>query len=657
MNNLFMELKDTLSLHENLLVNGSLNKALIEDLALKLDENLLKLLISNELLKKHFFTQINDIFVFDKLKFQSFINNKSFLPDSFTSYKNKIGLVSDSGFLTYSKDIVLAWPYKDCLLEGGQKKEEEERDEIFWNEVLAPDEIDRLLEPKVFTNFKKLDQQGEKKVEIIEDFDNLLIRGNNLLALASLKKIITGRVKLIYIDPPFHTPKPDDSFQYNDKFKHSTWLTFMKNRLELAYDLLSSDGFIFVHLDDNEVFYCKVLIDEIFGRENYLNTVTLTTNDPSGFKATGDKLFSTANYLLIYSRGGNKSPLKKVYIETEYDTMYSMVLMNKEAPYTKWKWKDIKEQVANEKGFESAREARGKLKEKFELMVADYAMENADRVFRTAAITGGARKKRLHTINNSKANRNRVFVHPGEDISDFFILNGEQILFYDKRIQLIDGELLPGRLLTDVWTDISWTGIANEGGVKLKNGKKPEKLIARILELTTNKGDLVLDFFAGSGTTAAVAHKMGRHFISVEQLDYGESDSVVRLKNVINGDQTGISKTVSWNGGGSVIYLELKQINEYFILDIINAKDNQTLEEIWGEMADKGFLSYKVNPKTINPQANDFQALSFEDRKKFLIEVLDKNMLYVNYSEINDQDFKVTEEDKLLNAQFYSLHK
>ena len=177
--------------------------------------------------------------------------------------------------------MVLAWPYKDCVLEGGQTKEDQKRDEIFWNETLAPDEIDRLLAPKVFTNFKKYDKNGEHALSGKEKIDfskeNLIIKGNNLLALHSLYKRFAGQVKLIYIDPPYNTGS--DSFQYNDNFNHSTWLTFMKNRLEVAKDLLSTGGIIFIQIDIREQPYLKVLCDEIFVQHTGGQTPKLTFHE------------------------------------------------------------------------------------------------------------------------------------------------------------------------------------------------------------------------------------------------------------------------------------------------------------------------------------------------------------------------------------------
>src|SRR3989344_5219943 len=257
--------------------SGELIRSEIINEALKIDKKLIEALLSEKELKQTFFTEIKGHWVFEINKFIEFIQDKNFLSDSYTKFKNKIGLNINGKFLNERKEVSLVWPFKDCVLGGGMTKEDEKRDEIFFNEILAQDEIDRLLDPKVLTNFKRYAAKGEEKVI---DFkrdkegiirDNLIIKGNNLLALHSLRKEFQGRIKLIYIDPPYNTGS--DSFGYNDNFNHSTWLTFMKNRLEVAKILLRNDGFIFVQCDDNEQAYLKILMDDIFGRDNYRNSI------------------------------------------------------------------------------------------------------------------------------------------------------------------------------------------------------------------------------------------------------------------------------------------------------------------------------------------------------------------------------------------------
>ncbi|WP_165437760.1 site-specific DNA-methyltransferase, partial [Streptococcus ruminantium] len=230
-----------------------------------------------------------------------FLNNKEFLPDSFTAYKTKIGLATGDKYLSENQDVVLNFPYKDCVLEGGQTKEDAKRQEIFFNETLALTEINRLLDDKVLTNFKRFDETGETAVGDLKETDNLIIKGNNLIALHSLKKRFAGKVKLIYIDPPYNTG--NDSFNYNDSFNHSTWLTFMKNRLEVARELLSDDGLLWVQTDDGEVNYLGVLLDEIFGSENFINLITVKTKigGVSG-SSEGKSLKDATEFIQLYAK-------------------------------------------------------------------------------------------------------------------------------------------------------------------------------------------------------------------------------------------------------------------------------------------------------------------------------------------------------------------
>ena len=306
MQTIHTELETLLKKDKRLVADGKLMKNKVIEFALKLDKDLLKLLQSNKSIKTHFFQEVDSVLVFDKVRFQDFVNLKEFLADSYTKYKSKIGLEADGDYLSKSKDVVLVWPYKDCLLEGGQTKaERENRSEIFWNETLAPEHYDRLLSPKAFTNFKKYDSKGEQDLKGKIDFgkENLIIKGNNLLALHSLKERFEGQVKLIYIDPPYNTKS--DEFGYNDTFNHSAWLTFMKNRLETAKQFLKTDGVIFINIGDEEVHYLKVLSDDIFGRENFINTVARVAKTASN---KGTWFAPSIDFILCYAKDKTKLP-------------------------------------------------------------------------------------------------------------------------------------------------------------------------------------------------------------------------------------------------------------------------------------------------------------------------------------------------------------
>ena len=175
--------------------------------------------------------------------------------------------------------------------------------------------------------------------------------------------------------------------------------------------------------------------------------------------------------------------------------------------------------------------------------------------------------------------------------------------------------------------------------------------------MSTNENDIVLDYHLGSGTTAGVAHKLGRQYVGIEQLDYGKNDSTIRLQNVINGDQSGISKAVNWKSGGSYTYFELKKYNQIFIEQIEEAKDNKTLLEIWEQMKAKSFLNYNLDIQKQEEHIDELNELDLKQQKEHLIELLDKNQLYVNLSSIADKDFEVTKNERIVTNDFYQIKK
>lgn len=317
MNNFYKSVIDVLKQDPRFFTeNGELLRNAVYEAAMKMDSNLLKLLYENEATKSRFFTAVDGIAVFDKVGFGWAINNREFLPDSFTRYKNKIGLINNNGeFLSSSDNVVLSFPYKDCVLEGGQTKEDQKRDEIFYNETLAPDEVDRLLYPKVFTKTKRYTQDGIEENVVFDESDNLIIKGNNLLTIASLLKRYEGKIKLIYIDPPYNTGS--DTFGYNDKFNRSSWLTFMKNRLEIAKKLLSEDGAIYVQLDYHQAHYAKILMDEIFGEENFQREIIWRIGWLSGYKTIEKNWIRNHDTILFYSKNNNSLSFNKYYIPRE----------------------------------------------------------------------------------------------------------------------------------------------------------------------------------------------------------------------------------------------------------------------------------------------------------------------------------------------------
>ena len=651
---LYHELEQLLRMNSRYCMeDGTLLKNRIVEDALSLNPLLVKLLLGNDKIKAVFFQDVERVVVFDKVKFQRFVSDTQFLGGSYTMFKNKIGLTDENGrFISESREVVLSWPYKDCVLEGGQTKEEAKRNEVFWNETLAPDEVNRLTEPKVFSHFKRYDKDGEHEVEHLTNADNFIIKGNNLLALHSLKKKYAGKVKLIYIDPPYNTGS--DEFGYNDNFNHSSWLTFMKNRLEVAKTLLSDKGCIFVHIDHHELYYIGVLLDSIFGVENKVQVISAKTATPAGFKTVNPGPIDVTEYILFYTKHKNSFTFKKAYVPVDYNKNYNLVL-NRNDDVTKWKFTLIKDAMLQSLGFASETEAKSKYGEMWKTLksqlIAQYAFDHAEDV--VSVRDPHKPTDTVKALMKKSKELGHVIEQVREDGTSSYFYNGGALAFYSNKMQIIDGEKCITELLTDFWNHISWAGIANEGGVKLKNGKKPEKLIKQIIEMTTSEKDLVVDFHLGCGTTAAVAHKMNRQYIGIELLDYGKNDSKIRLKNVIYGDKTGISKAVGWQGGGSFVYCELAKANDKFADEIEQAETSEQLKDIWGRMKATDYLNYKVDIKEVDANAESFDSLSLEDQKRFLIECLDKNLLYVALSDIDSDEYGVTDEDRRLTREFY----
>ena len=604
--------------NEEFIIEGQLNKNNVSELARKYDTKLLGLLMSDEEVKNHFFSNLEDgVFVFKKDVFLQFLNNKEFLPDSFTTYKTKIGLATENGqYLSKNNNLVLNFPYKDCVLEGGQTKEDSKRQEVFFNETLAPTEITRLLDDKVLTNFRRYQKNKEHEVTELNKDDNFIIKGNNLIALHCLKKRFSGKVKLIYIDPPYNTGS--DSFNYNDHFNHSTWLVFMKNRLEVARELLSDSGSIWINIDDDEGHYIKVLADEIFGRENFINTIIWQKkfspqNDSRWFSDSHD-------FIHVYSKNKNIWIPNLLPRTKEMNSRYKNLDNDPRGPWTS---SDFSVRTYNPK--------------------TDYPIKTPNG---TVIMPPAGR---------CWASTENVFLDLVRDNRVWFGKDGNNV----PRIKKFLSEVKEGVVAQTLWT-YQEVGHNQDAKKEIKNlfegqavfgTPKPEKLIQRIIQLGSDEGDLVLDFFMGSATTQAVAHKMNRQYIGIEQMDYIETVAVERLKKVINGEQGGVSKDVDWQGGGSFVYCELKNDVQEFKNQIQAAKTAEQLVELLNIAKHSSFLSYRIDPKKL--RESEFKQLSLAEQKQILLEIVDNNNLYVNYSDLDDVSYGISDADKKLNHEFY----
>ena len=670
---LLSEIPDFTDENKNLKIN------VIKDYADNGNAKLLEPLLKNAQTKKAFFTPILDSFVFNTAKFKEFLEYSSAC-NSYSKYLGlKIGLYMGDSSLLDRNEVVLNFPFKDCVLEGGQRKEDgldtyyeyndkkdeyekkqSKRREVFYNEVLAQDEIDSLFSPKAFCNTKryekgksavvepvettKLNRNAElnKKRGLSEDTitDNLIIKGNNLLALHSLKKEFAGKVKLIYIDVPYNTGS--DSFSYNDNFNHSSWLTFMKNRLEIAHELLREDGTIFVQCDDNEMAYLQVLMNELF---DFIQIVEIKMNEGAANEFQNPFLPKNCEYGLYYAKNYSARKYKPLWIKSNYDKAYNLYVENfEENDFKKWNVITLKSALEKNKIAEDK--------------INKFITDNAERIFRLISPKGCG--KGLNDAMERSKKSNSWDIYKREEKDDILTYKGGMVRFYIKNIGYDKkGNREIQKELGSLWADIKTTGIAPEGGVKLKNGKKPETLLNRIIEMGSEENDIILDYHLGSGTTAAVAHKMNRQYIGIEQLDYGENDSVVRLQNVINGDQTGISKTVDWQGGGSFVYLELAKKNEKALEQISDCKSLEELVKLFDELCTKYFLHYNIRIKEFRKETETerFKSLPLEKQKEMFSRLLDLNQLYVNADDRHDKNTGLTENDITITEDFYQLHQ
>ncbi|WQY74181.1 site-specific DNA-methyltransferase [Helicobacter pylori] len=552
-------------------------KERLETLIIEHDEKLLIFMLEHENAndyKKHFFKMIANSLVFNEKALLECLETKE-LDRSFTRFKNKIGLYSQGGLIKSSELVVLNFPFKDNVLLGNAKDNSAKPNECFYHEILHKKEIDTLLKKKALCNFE-MHGEGDLESALKDENTNYLIKGNNLIALHSLKKKFAKQVKCIYIDPPYNTG--NDSFNYNDNFNHSSWLVFMKNRLEAAREFLSDDGSIYINLDYNEVHYCKVLMDEIFKRENFRSEIIWRMGFLSGYKTAAKKYIRNHDTILFYSKSDNYL-FNKTYIEN----------------------KDFLQLLTK----------------------------------------------------NEVQNAFKKFSFPQEKVDDFLTF-----INHENR-----GEKYP---LEDTWNSNKWdklNSIAIDSSVSRVDetividdenfkGQKPESLIQRILEVSTNENDLVLDFFAGSGTTCAVAHKMKRRYIGIEQMDYIETITKERLKKVIEGEQGGISKKCGFKGGGSFVYAELKEVNLEIKKQILNAKSASECLKIFKTLNER--ILKRTDCKMDEIDSEEFHNLDLNEQKRICCASFDSNEDYLNLGDIDEDAWEIDEITKKYNEIFYS---
>ena len=606
---------------------GELLRNSVYEAAMKMDGELLKLLYDNTVTRERFFTDVDGVYVFDKVGFGWVINNREFLPDSYTRYKNKIGLVNGKGdYIATSNDVELVFPYKDCVLEGGQTKEEQKRSEIFFNETLAPDEVDRLLYPKVLTNAHRYTAEGVNSAEKVEDTDNLIIKGNNLLTIASLLKKYEKKVKCVYIDPPYNPTSNANTFCYNNTFNRSTWLVFMKTRLELAKRFLTEDGVLIVAIDKNEQPRLQLLIEEIYS-EYDVDCITVVHN-PRG--TIGTNFSYTHEFAIFVTPKGKKSISNRILTEDEVDW----------SPLRNW---------GSESERTDAKNCFYPIIVENEKIVGFGDVSPDDYHPQQTVYEGG--KYYIYPIDVRGVERKwRYARQTVESIREMLRVKKTKTGF-DIELGKTFG------VYKTVWTDSRYDASVN--GTQLLKEILPNtkftypKSIYNVIDcinavVREDKNAIILDFFGGSGTTGHAVmeiNKDGGHrkFILVEQMDYVETDTLPR--------NIAVMKSIATNS--SIVYFEMMKLNQKYVEIIQAATTDAAITSSWEEMLKTGFISCKVNPKDIDMGDVAFTELSLDDKKRFLMELLDKNQLYVNYCDIDDESFAVSEEDKAFTKSFY----
>lgn len=617
-----------------------LNKArIIQDID-SYDEELIMILLNNPLIKKHYAKQIGDYTVIETNRLIETFEMNDYWMDSYTKYSKKIGLTDNGRFLDEAINVVLDFPYKDTVLKAGMSKEDVAKDELvpnepFFNEVIAAEEIDTLLDKKILVNAKRYTANIVEEANDFSERDNLILKGNNLLALHSLKDKYAGKVKLIYIDVPYYFKKKiaDDSFKYNSNFHFSTWLTFLKNRLEIAKNLLKENGSIWINISEDGMHYLKVLADSVFGSEKFVGTLPRKTRD--GKSDVPFNFSQDFDWLLVYTIGNESDTIMGRSVERKY-------YETPDYPNRPWRSADMTKQTT----------AKERPNSNFTMVNPKTGKEYPVNPKRSWAVT--------------KDTFDEYYQAGGIGFpDDYDFMKGNRPfrrIFKDED----EAKEKPTAVYSDTLLKNFISTLLTKAKNKLGNDEieelfsrddfdyaKPESLMKAIIEIATKENDIVLDFFMGSATTQAVAMKMKRRFIGIEQMDYINTVSVPRLQKVMEGEQGGISKDVNWQGGGSFVYAELMEKSKGYLQDVLEALNINQLKAIYQLMLENVDLDFRADLESVQEMLED--TISLDDKKRLLIKIIDKNQLYYNYAEIEDGNVHdlIRDNDYAFNESFY----
>lgn len=480
--------------------------------------------------------------------------------------------------------------YADICANEEQRKE--------WVRLFAIDEIERdlttegyseplterfleenphlVLDTAFFNNdFKH--RLLESMADIDAQCDGLLVNSENFQALELLQEKYQEQVKCVYIDPPYNTG--GDDFLYKDAYQESSWLSCINDRLDLSKRYFKEGGSIAVSIDIKELDKLIGLMDMQLGDENRKANITVRRASITGAKVINPGLVNISENVVMYSNGQGKWQPHDAYREKGYDDRYNRMIPNINEDMSKWTFSTVLEEFAKSKGI-----AKSKLKitlgDTYEDELLKFVIDNAGAIFQSASLDlESIGNEAVELYKKSKNDPNTIYHgHREGDLNDYYLIGGKLLLFYKDRLRRIGDKIVPVEKVSDIWDDVLPNDIHNEGGVVLKKGKKPEKLIDRILDSTTKEGELVMDYFAGSATSGAVCLKSHRKFINVEANEYFDSIPLRRIKNTLFGDKSGVTDTHMWKGGGVVKYIRLEQYE-----DTLNNLYRTPMEGAWYE--------------------------------------------------------------------------
>lgn len=619
---------------------------------------LISILLKNEKLRKIFFKTVviddsnnanEKALIFNKESFLRFLNLEDYLNDDLTTYRNKIFISNSRGKGVLDDDrMMLNYPYKDCLYDNERQK--------FYNEFIHSNEISNIKSPKIFDDVNFVGDGGFDKGFDNISHENLLIQGSELLSLYSIQEKYNKKVKLVFLNPPRMN---DNSFDGLRFFKTSSWLSYMKDRLGAVRGLMKKDGIIAIYTNDAEYPYLKLLMDEIYGKDSFINTITVQSSMPCGFKTSSkDKtVITTKNILLLYkARSDVTIKINPQHIARNEWTSAYIYFLDKEKGIVS----DFKQKVC-ELGFydESVPASKYSFSNK---EFKQFCIDNKDVIFQVSnEIPDDIKLESL-----KKENENCIIEYRDGRNKMQYGCNGKLLIPLANSLNNVytkqGSDLTLTTLLCDIWNDIEFTNLRSEGGVKTKEAKLPEMLLRRLIDMTTELDDLVLDIFAKYGTGIAAAHKMVRRWLGLVSDKDNFELIKSRLSGVVNGtDKSGATKACNWQDGGSYISCELKELNQFFISEIEKCNSVKKLSASCEKILKEARLRHDINfaelRETLKVLLENLSGkkLNFEDGKSLVLSLLDKNSLYVSLEDFEEFEYDMSDMDVEFNRKFYNL--